>query len=386
MSKFHYDTVISAVKLFAFPQIDNLDNYKHLPYQEPPFRFIQPDQALVSKELISNDVYISKKPEGNREIFVCLYDKADSTVHMYSVDRHKNIKYIFPDTLNQVVPLILPPGLERLRQRSVSERSNNTNIPLNTLNVMFVFDVCRVYSSTTRQFINVILSDIGPMRLTDDSTWLQSHFNLVQKVTMKYTDVNQIDTIMNMPESFPYHPENGVIFVQGNNFTPKSPCAKYTPPNEASVYLHVLPIITLKARIWKLSVYEDSDLALYKTIPAPNNFYVPPTGMVVSFGIHFDERGYWKFFPKHVRQDKLTPSTIQTVQRFVARYNPNPPQKRNKDRRNRTNSAESHTESETEEEREERELEYACDRAEEYSRDSRHSDRIPSRTNDNAFA
>lgn len=385
MSKFHYDTVISAVKLFAFPQIDNLDNYKHLPYQEPPFRFIQPEQTLVTKELISNDVYISKKPEGNREIFVCLYDKADSTVHMYSVDRHKNIKYIFPDTVNQVVPLILPPGLDRLRKQSVSERSNNNNnVPLNTLNVMFVFDVCRVYSSVTRQFVNVILSDIGPIHLhnqSDDFAWLQSKFNLVQKVTIKYTDVQQIDEIMNTPENFPYHPENGVIFVQGNKPSPKAPCAKYTPPNQASVYIHVLPIITLKARIWKLSVYQDSELALYKTIPAPNNFYVPPTGMVVSFGIEFDERGYWKFFPKHVRQDKLTPSTIQTVQRFVARYNPNPPQKRN--RRQRSNSGDSDGDhSETKEEREERELEYACDRAEEYSHDSRHNDR----TNDNAFA
>lgn len=383
MSKFHYDTVISAVKLFAFPQIDNLDNYKHLPYQEPPFRFIQPEQTLVTKELISNDVYISKKPEGNREIFVCLYDKADSTVHMYSVDRHKNVKYIFPDLTNQVVPLFLPPGLDRLRKQSVNERSNNSNVPLNTLNVMFVFDVCRVYSSVTRQFINVILSDIGPMHLynigqTEELKWLQENFNLVQKVTIKYTDVNQIHEIMNTNEAFPYHPENGVIFVQGDRPSPKAPCAKYTPPNHASVYLHVLPIITLKARIWKLSVYQDSDLALYKTIPAPNNFYVPPTGMVVSFGIHFDERGYWKFFPKHIRQDKLTPSTIQTVQRFVARYNPNPLEQRKKKRRQ---SHDSHADSETSEERAERQFQYELDRLEEAHQNDPHPP-----CNDNAFA
>jgi hypothetical protein len=392
MSKFHYDTVISAVKLFAFPQIDNLDNYKHLPYQEPPFRFIQPEQALVTKELISNDVYISKKPEGNREIFVCLYDKADSTVHMYSVDRHKNIKYIFPDTLNQVVPLILPPGLERLRKQSVAERSNNSNVPLNTLNVMFVFDVCRVYSSLTRQFINVILSDIGPIHLynlhlslgnSDEVTWLQKNFNLVDKRTMKYTHESQIHEIMNTNEAFPYHPENGVIFVQGDRPSPKAPCAKYTPPEHASVYLHVLPIITLKARIWKLSVYQDSELALYKTIPAPNNFYVPPTGMVVSFGIHFDERGYWKFFPKHIRQDKLTPSTIQTVQRFVARYNPNPPQRKNNKKRRQSDAD---SESETEEERAERQFQYDLDRLQEAHQNDSDFPPRSNVNNDNAFA
>jgi hypothetical protein len=216
--------------------------------------------------------------------------------------------------------------------------------------------------------------------VSDEVTWLQNNFNLVQKFTVKYTDVNQIDEVMNANEAFPYHPENGVIFVQGDKPSPKAPCAKYTASEHASVYLHVLPIITLKARIWKLSVYQDSELALYKTIPAPNNFYVPPTGMVVSFGIHFDERGYWKFFPKHIRQDKITPSTIQTVQRFIARYNPNPPQRKNNNkRRQRTNSGDSYVSnahSETSEERQERQLEYDCDRADEFIREYKH---------DNAF-
>ncbi len=365
MSKFHFDTVISAVKLHAFPQIDNLDNYKNLPYQEPPFRHIKPGQTIVSKKLPNNDIIISKKPEGNREIFVCLFDKADSTVHMYSVDRHKNVKYIFPDLVDQTVPVYLPEHLEMQRRDSVAARLQNNQVPPNTLNALFVFDVCRVYSSITRNFVNVILSDLGPIRIPalsqNDKAWLMNTYSFVEKMSMVYTRDSDIDYIINTPENFPYNPENGVIFVQGSVPTPKSPCAKYTPPENASVYLHVLPIITLKARLWKLSYFHEGELKLYKTIPAYPNFYVPPVGMVVSFGISFDERNYWKFIPKRVRQDKLTPSALQTIQKFVARYLP----------RNDEDHDDHDTRSETTEERNERQLEYECDRAEERDDDSR---------------
>jgi len=325
MSRFHFDTVINAVKYYAFNVVENLDGFRNLPYQEPPFRFVEPGTPLVSKDGLDDTVWISKKPEGNREIFVCLYDKVDKTVHMYSMDRHKQIKYIFPESKPFIVPIHLNESFEAIRYKSIQERLQN-GTPSTLLNVMFVFDICRVYSPTLRGFYNVILSDLGPIQLhqlgDDNLHWFKNTFNFVQKITKLYESIDDIEYISNVKEPFPYHPENGVIFVQGQKPIPKSPCAKWTSPKDASVYLHVLPILTKKTNIWKLSYYNNDTLELFKTIPAFNNFYVPPVGCVVSFGIEYNNN-IWKLIPKHIRQDKITPSSYNTITRFIHRYRSN---------------------------------------------------------------
>ena len=322
MSRFHYDTVVNAVKYYAFNVVENLDNHRNLPYQEPPFRFITPGTTLVSKDGLDDTVWISKKPEGNREIFVCLYDKVDKTVHLYSMDRHKQIKYILPESKPYIVPILLNDTMEQVRHQSVQERLQN-GTPSTLLNVMFVFDICRVYSPITRGFYNVLLSDLGPIQLNnlsdDDRNWFKKTYGFVEKYTKKYESIEDIREVTIKPEIFPYHPENGVIFVQGKKPIPKSPCAKWTEPENASVYLHVLPVLTKKTNIWKLSYYNNDTLELFKTIPAFRNFYIPPIGCVVSFGIEFEGR-IWKLVPKHIRQDKLLPSSHNTITRFINRY------------------------------------------------------------------
>lgn len=325
MSRFHQDIVLSAVKHFAFPQVENFDEYVVLPYKEPPFRHILPNQMLVNTVETKDIVTISKKPEGNREILVGLYDKADGFFHLYSMARNKEIRYIIPE-FGPSQPVHLSEDTIQLRNKSIKERIKSD--PPNTLNVIFVLDVCRVFSQQRRNFINVILSDIGPMSFETlpDRFMLKHAYTMVNKITMPYISAENIDTIMSIPEPFPYNAENGVVFVQtpsDKKQNPQCPCAKFTPPQFASVYLHVQPVLTLKAHIWKLTVLNEGKAELFKVIPAVDQFYVPPCGAVVSFGISVGADGMWKLFPKHIRVDKETPSTLTTLYKYISRYAPN---------------------------------------------------------------
>lgn len=327
MSRYHHETVVSAVNHFAFPEV-NLDNYNFLPYQEPPFRHVPPGQVLVDTnddDVFKTRIYISKKPEGSREIFVGLYDNAEQIFHMYSMNRFKAITYIAGNR-NVSIPTVLPESVDVKRRESVRDRARTA--PQGTINVMFVMDVCRVVNVENRTIRNVVLSELGPMTLSGLSETERQFFlktyDLVFKHVRNYSNESDIDEIINLPEEYPYNPENGVVLVQGYYPGPRTPCAKYTPPEFASVYLHVLPIITMKTRLWKLFVFHSGNLEPYKVIPAPANFYVPPIGAVVSFkiekGEHESNENYWRFVPKHIRQDKSTPSTMQTVHRFITRF------------------------------------------------------------------
>jgi len=319
MSRYHHDTVVSAVKYFAFPKYENLDTFTHLPFQEPPFRFVNPGEQLVKNE-IEEPIFISKKPEGSREIFVGLYDNADHVFHMYTMNRNLGITYV-RNTHILPTPTVLPESMEEKRRESVRSRAR-TAVP-GTINVMFVLDVCRVMDVVSHKFINVILGDMGPIRLhsltVQEREFLFHEFNLVEKRVRQYTDLSDLDDVMNSNENFPYIRDNGIVLVQGTDPNPRTPCAKYTPPEFASVYLHVLPVITMKTRIWKMFIYSAGKAEPYKVIPAPENFYVPPMGAIVAFKI--EQKGnMWRFVPKHIREDKNTPSTLFTIQRFISRH------------------------------------------------------------------
>jgi hypothetical protein len=150
------------------------------------------------------------------------------------------------------------------------------------------------------------------------------NFNLHMKTMRVYRSPMDIHTILTEPCSYPYNADNGVVFVQvknGDMPTLKSPCAKFTPSDLANVFFHVQPITTIKTRIWRLSLWNDNHFELYRTISAPANFYVPPTGAIVAFRIRVNgER--WFFEPTRIRVDKVTPSSKVTVNRFIRRYVP----------------------------------------------------------------
>jgi hypothetical protein len=309
---FFNQQIQKALVKFAFPLVDKFDEYQTLPYQEPRFRFIQPDEKISSLHG-NGDVFVSKKPEGEREIFIGVYDRVAGCLHFFSVNRRKEITYIPSQT-------IIPCNISSELQKRIQDSGSLTP---------FVFDVCRVLDIRTRSAINVLLSDIGPIKLDhikiEDFQLLTSMYHIVRKFTKKYTSLADIDEVVSISENFPYHPENGIIFVQECEQTktihPKSPCAKYTPPQHASVYFFVEPIITLKTHLWKLMYLGNQEFTVFKTIPSVPGFFIPPTGAVVSFGIHSNpETKYWKFFPKHIRLDKTTPSVLHTIQQFLGRY------------------------------------------------------------------
>jgi hypothetical protein len=308
---FFQQQVNKALINHAFPYVENLENYHTLPYQEPRFRFMLPNE-MISETHGNGTVYVSKKPEGEREIFVGVYDRVEKVVHFFTVCRNKRILHV-PSV--QIMPF---PLSNDLRQKIENTGSLTP----------FVFDVCRVLDTRTRMHVNVLLSDIGPLHLDkismEDQSILMNSYNIVRKLTIPYHSGQDIETVVSASECFPYHPENGIIFVQStsdeNIIHPKSPCAKYTLPVNASVYFFVEPIITLRARLWKLMYLGNKELVTFKTIPAQTGFYVPPTGAVVSFGIHVNEEGYWRFYPKHIRLDKSVPSVLNTIQQFISRY------------------------------------------------------------------
>jgi hypothetical protein len=157
-----------------------------------------------------------------------------------------------------------------------------------------------------------------------DAEYLSMNYNLHMKTMRVYRSPMDIHAILAEPCSYPYNADNGVVFVQvrnGDMPTLKSPCAKFTPSDLATVFFHVQPITTIKTRIWRMSCWKDNHLELYRTISAPSNFYVPPTGAIVAFRIRIDT-SRWMFEPIRIRVDKVTPSSKLTLNRFIRRYVP----------------------------------------------------------------
>lgn len=329
MNKFHVDLVTKAVLVYAFPQLASLDAVTNLPFKEPPFRYARPGALLVddgehttTEHKEEEHILISKKPEGSREILVGIVDRVDKHFYVYSMGRNKMITFIHPD--DPCVPVPTSAELQDSMHRRSTFNRQKPNHQRDLDQVVFVFDVCRVYDAVTRRFFNVILSDVSPMQLPPpDMVMLGRAYILRMKVFRPYTSDEDIRATIETPEDFPYHPDNGVVFVQ----TPvrgapslRSPCAKFTPSDMATVFLHVNPIVTLKTRVWQLSTWRNDHLEPFRTIPAPH-FYIPPTGAIVAFKITVDgER--WRLVPTRMRVDKATPSSPLTLTRFIARSLP----------------------------------------------------------------
>ncbi len=346
MNKFHVDLVTKAVLTYAFPKLASLDAVTNLPFKEPPFRHARPGTLLTTAADESDEaaaaeqhVLISKKPEGQREILVGIVDRVDKCFYVYSMGRNKMISFVHPD--DPCVPVPTSGELQaNMHRRSVFNRQNPAH-QRDLDQIAFVFDVCRVYDALTRRFYNVVLSDVSPMALpAPDMAMMARAYFLRLKIFRPYTSEEDIRAIMDTPEDYPYHPDNGVVFVQ----TPvrespnlRSPCAKFVPLEMSTVFLHVNPIITLKTRVWSLSTWRNDHLEPFRTIPAPN-FYVPPTGAIVAFRIVIDgER--WRLVPTRMRVDKATPSSPLTLTKFIARNLPKSMQNTHRPRKVATASA-----------------------------------------------
>lgn len=344
MNKFHIDLVSKAVLTFAFPHIASFDEVSNLPFKEPPFRHVQPGSLLVqtqqtdaagaADEASDDIVLISKKPEGSREILVGLVDRVDKYLYVYSMARNKGIQFVHPDDPSFPVPV----SNDLVRAIQYRARSNK-----DADQIAFVYDVCRVYDSVSRRQFNVILSDHSPVAMPHaDFDLLARAYMMRFKSFRTYTNEADIHAVIAQPEDFPYHPDNGVVFVQvrrGAMPSLRSACAKYTPPELATVFLHVNPIITLKTRVWQLSTWRNDHLEPFRTIPAPA-FYVPPTGAIVAFRVQVDEanKHRWRLVPTRMRTDKMTPSSPLTLHRFIGRYVPSSPPSERKHHK-RTQSA-----------------------------------------------
>jgi len=325
MNKFHVDLVSRAVLTFAFPNVASFDEVSNLPFKEPPFRHVKPGSLLVQPpngEEEGNDdiILISKKPEGSREILVGLVDRVDKHLYVYSMARNKGIQFVHPDDPSFPVP-VSPDLIRAIQYRARSNKDADQ--------IAFVLDVCRVYDQTSRRYFNVILSDHSPIALPHaDFDMLARAYMMRYKTFRPYTSESDIHEIMNAYEDFPYHSDNGVVFVQvrrGSMPNLRSACAKYTPPELATVFLHVNPIITLKTRVWQLSTWRNDHLEPFRTITAPH-FYIPPTGAIVAFRLQVEEenRQRWRLVPTRMRTDKMTPSSPLTLHRFIGRYVPTP--------------------------------------------------------------
>ena len=336
-NKFHVDLVTKAVLTYAFPRLASLDAVTNLPFKEPPFRHVRPGTLLTTAtdESVTNEqhVLISKKPEGQREILVGIVDRVDKHFYVYSMGRDKMITFVHPD--DPCVPVPTTAELQaNIHRRSMFNRQNPAH-QRDLDQIAFVFDVCRVYDSVTRRFYNVVLSDVSPMALpAQDMDILGRAYLMRQKVFRLYTCEEDVRVVMDMPEDYPYHPDNGVVFVQtAVHELPnlRSPCAKFTPLEMATVFLHVNPIISLKTRVWQLSTWRNDNLDPFRFIPAPN-FYVPPTGAIVAFRIVIEgER--WRLIPTRMRVDKATPSSSLTLTKFIGRNLPKSMQNSHKPRR-----------------------------------------------------
>lgn len=331
MNKFHLDLVSKAVLTFAFPHIASFDEVSHLPFKEPPFRHVQPGSLLVqtqqtdaADEASDDIVLISKKPEGSREILVGLVDRVDKYLYVYSMARNKVIQFVHPDDPSFPVPV----SNDLVRAIQYRARSNK-----DADQIAFVYDVCRVYDSVSRRQFNVILSDHSPVAMPHaDFDLLARAYMMRFKSFRTYANEADIHAVIAQPEDFPYHPDNGVVFVQvrrGAMPSLRSACAKFTPPELATVFLHVNPIITLKTRVWQLSTWRNDHLEPFRTIPAPA-LYVPPTGAIVAFRVQVDEanKHRWRLVPTRMRTDKMTPSSPLTLHRFIGRYVPSSPSDR----------------------------------------------------------
>jgi hypothetical protein len=317
MNKFHVDLVSRAVLTFAFPSVASFDEVSNLPFKEPPFRHVKPGSLLTHtpNEDGENVVIVSKKPEGSREILVGLVDRVDKHLYVYSMARNKGIQFVHPDDPSMPVPVTH----DLVRAIQYRARTNKA-----ADQIAFVYDVCRVYDTLTRRHFNVILSDLSPVNLPRaDFEMLARAYLMRFKIFRPYTSEADIHAVTTQPEDFPYHPDNGVVFVQvprGGMPNLRSACAKFTPPELATVFLHVNPIITLKTRVWQLSTWRNDHLEPFRTIPAPH-FYIPPTGAVVAFRMQVDEdKQRWRLVPTRMRADKLTPSSPLTLHRFIGRY------------------------------------------------------------------
>lgn len=318
MNKFHIDVVSRAILTFAFQNITSFDEVSNLPFKEPPFRHVKPGAKIVqnTEEQEENEdvVLISKKPEGSREIFVGLVDRVDKHLYVYSMARDKSIQFVHPDDPS------MPAPVSNDLIRAIQHRSR-TNKEADQ--IAFVFDVCRVFDTMSRRYYNVILSDLSPTPLPHvDFDMLTRAYLMRYKVFRPYTSESDIREMTDLPADFPYHPDNGVVFVQvrkGSMPTLRSACAKFTPLELSTVFLHVNPIITLKTRVWQLSTWRNDHLEPFRTIPAPN-FYIPPTGAIVAFRMHVEENQRWRLVPTRMRVDKMTPSSPLTLHRFIGRY------------------------------------------------------------------
>jgi hypothetical protein len=344
-NKFHVDLVTKAVLTYAFPKLTSLDAVTNLPFKEPPFRHVRPGTLLTTATNTEDEndagpaeqhVLISKKPEGQREILVGIVDRVDKHFYVYSMCRNKMITFVHPD--DPCVPVPTSADLQaNIHRRSMFNRQNPTH-QRDLDQIAFVFDVCRVYDSVTRRFYNVVLSDVSPMALpVQDMAILGRAYLLRTKVFRPYTCEEDVRAVMETPEDYPYHPDNGVVFVQ----TPvrespnlRSPCAKFTPPELSTVFLHVNPIISLKTRVWQLSTWRNDNLEPFRFIPAPN-FYVPPTGAIVAFRIVIEGGERWRLVPTRMRVDKATPSSSLTLTKFIARNLPKSMQKQSHHHRDR---------------------------------------------------
>ena len=316
MNKFHIDLVTKAVLTFAFPSVSSLDEVSNLPFKEPPFRHIAPGETLTTPSSEGEEtILISKKPEGQREILVGMIDRVDRHMYVYSMARDKSITFVHPD--DPSVPVPVSNDLVRaVQHRARGHREADQ--------IAFVLDVCRVYDPMSRRMYNVVLSDIGPVAVPRiDIDMFARAYLLRFKIFRAYTNETDIHAVMETPEDYPYHPDNGVVFVQvrtGGMPNLRSACAKYTPLEMSTVFLHVNPIITLKTRVWQLSTWRNDHLEPFRTIPAPA-FYIPPTGAIVAFRLAVDgER--WRLMPTRMRVDKVTPSSPLTLNRFIARHLP----------------------------------------------------------------
>lgn len=325
MATFHYDLVRRAVQTYAFPGFD-LVSLESLPFYEPSYRNLEPGVAIVKRadgeSGDNNDVvFVSKKPEGNREIFVGIYDSVDGHFYMYASTRGKVTYFIHPN--NPEMPVFLSRDFHDMRREALRSKS------ISSPHIMFVLDVCRVFDPVLKNTVNVILSDIGPFKFANippiDFRFLSDVFNLRYKIVRPYTSHEDVDAVVHAAEPYPYHPDNGIVFVQvkaGESPRPTSVCCKYTPPSLATVFLHVQPIRTVKTNVWKLSLWHNDNLHPYKTIHAPEGFYVPPTGAIVAFQIRLLEMPRWIFVPVRMRADKSTPSAMVTMHRFIRRSLP----------------------------------------------------------------
>ncbi len=296
--RIHFETVANAVgRAFSYMPYPDYVAKTQLPYNEPAFKLVEPPST-------AERVLISKKPEGLREIFVGFVDPVDNRFYMYSMNRARQINFVAPSS-GFDTPVELPAFVPQSRRSKV----------------VFVFDVCRVWDRARRDFVNVVIHDMGPVGY---HAWLRDTYNLVTKSYTPYTSFEDIHRCMEEPADFPYSPENGVLFVMGDAPSMSATCFKYTPPAHARVYLRVEPVLTRSARLWKLIALSNNELRLFRTIPAPDSFYVPPLGAVVAFKVvALDDGSSFRFVPTHIRVDKQTPSAFPTIQRAIARARSN---------------------------------------------------------------